>query len=428
MAIAGRFDATRSRCQVQGAAHATAVVLERFGWTMQPVGSAARRAGFRGTVVAVAASLSRGTTLRAACSPALCLVAILGLQACQRRGTELQLAELVGDPLGAWRQAPAEAYARNIWDLQVFQGRIYLGYGDAIVNTGPTEVIAYDPARRSFDHDTVLQEEAILEYRVFGDRLFVPGADAVRTDDGTLYIRDSARWTRIPLPKVAHALDVAVRGAEICVVVQDRAVGGAVRCTPDEGASWHSYPSASWRSVSLFELGGVLHVSSYESGVRRLDGSAVAFALPGVTAAGDELVTHATACGDAVAFIAARIRYVGDTVDRQILGLFRASLDPAGPAGAIAVARIDVPGTPSDVFVHAGRCYAVTNRPRGQAFDVEIGELTQDGGWRTRGQLAAAAMARSGELLDDHFYVGLGCDPGHCSAATGRILRIRAAP
>lgn len=361
--------------------------------------------------------------LRSACSPALCLAAILGTQACSRRGTVPSAPELVGDPLGTWRQVPDQAFARNIWDLQAFRGRLYLGYGDAIINTGPTDVIAYDPARGVFEHETVLQEEAILEYRVLGDRLFVPGADAVNSDDDSLYIRDAEGWRRIRLPQVAHALDVAVRGTEICVVVQDR-LGGAVRCTRDEGASWQSYRSASWRSVSLFQLGGALYVSSYDSGVRRLDGAKVDFVLPGVATDGSELVTHATGCGEDVVFIAARIRYVGDTVDRQILGLFRASI---GPAGTIAVARIEVSGTPTDVFASAGRCYAVTNRPRGEVFDVEIYESTDDGSWRPRSQFSTDAMARSGELLDGDFYVGLGCDPGRCNAAAGRILRILSA-
>ena len=46
--------------------------------------------------------------------------------------------DVVGDPLGAWRTEPREAYARNIWDLQEYGGRLYLGYGDTIENTGPT--------------------------------------------------------------------------------------------------------------------------------------------------------------------------------------------------------------------------------------------------------------------------------------------------
>ena len=346
------------------------------------------------------------------------------MAACSPRSPAPPQPELVGEPLGAWRATSEQAYARNLWDLQTYRGRLYLGYGDAITNTGPTDVIAFDPARRAFEHETTLPEEAILTYHVFGDRLVVPGVDAVDSDDGALYIRDAAGWTRIPLPQAAHALDVAVRGAEICVVVQDRQAGGVVRCTGDTGATWRTYPTASWRAVSLFELGGELYVSSHDSGVRRVDGGRVAFVIPGVTDDGNVLVRHPTGCGDEVVFMAVRVRYEHDSAQVDALGLFRAS---AGPGGAIAVARIELPGTPADVFAHDGRCYAVTNHPRGDAFDVAIHESTDNRTWRPRASFTADAMARSGELLGGYFYVGLGCELGRCTPAAGRLLRIAAA-
>ena len=364
--------------------------------------------------------------------------------ACSSRGAAPPArSELVGDPLGAWRAAPAEAYARNLWDLQAFRGRLYLGYGDAVTNTGPTDVIAFDPDRRVFEREITVQEEAILLYRVLGDRLFMPGTDAVDSDDGMLYVRDAAGWTHLALPQAAHVLDVAVRGTDVCVVVQDRRVGGEVRCTADGGHTWRSDPTASWRAVSLFELGGTLYVSSHKSGVRRVGGDKIAFAIPGVPDDGDVLVRRPVRCGDAVAFLAARVDYTPDFPRVDILGLFRASLssdtaaasrDTAAPAtagsgrpAAIAISRINVPGEPADIFAHDGHCYAVTNQPRDSGFDVAIVDL--DGATaRPRARFSAEAMARSGELLGGYFYIGLGCEPGHCTAAAGRLLRIPIAP
>lgn len=365
------------------------------------------------------------------------LAAAFSVAACSPRSPAPPQAELAGDPLGAWRATSEQAYARNLWDLQTYRGRLYLGYGDAITNTGPTDVIAFDPARRVFEHETTLPEEAILTYHVFGDRLFVPGADAVDSDDGALYVRDAAGWTPMPLPQAAHVLDVAVHGAEICVVVQDRQAGGVVRCIADTSANWRTYPTASWRAVSLFELGGELYVSSHDSGVRRVDGGRVAFVIPGVTDDGNVLVRHATGCGDEVVFIAVRVRYEHDSAQVDTLGLFRASISAGRPGrpgasadagGAITVARIELPGTPADVFAHDGRCYAVTNRPRGEAFDVAIHDSTDNRTWRPRASFPADAMARSGELLGGYFYIGLGCELGHCTPAAGRLLRIAAPP
>ncbi|MBA3541381.1 MAG: hypothetical protein H0T79_17345, partial [Deltaproteobacteria bacterium] len=332
--------------------------------------------------------------------------------------------EVVGDPLGDWRASPDEAYARNLWDLQAFRGRLYLGYGDAIQNTGPTEVIAFDPATHTFIHDAVFQEEAILRYRVFGDRLFVPGVDAVTSQDDTLYVRDAAGWTRLPLTDVVHASDVSVRGDEICVAVQDRATGGAVRCTRDQGGTWKAFPTQSWRSVSLFELGASLYVSSHDSGVLRVDGRKLQLELPGVTTDRNVLVTQPIRCGNDVVFIGKRIQYAGEAATVDVLGVFRASVDARGSIGAT---RVDIGGTPTDVFTHANRCYVLTNREAAAGtFDVTVFESLDNQTWNQRVTFVANAMARSAELMNDYFYIGLGCASGQCTRMAGRLLRTSA--
>ena len=40
--------------------------------------------------------------------------------------------------------------ARKINELKIFEGRLYLGHGDATVNTGPTDIIYYDLATDEF--------------------------------------------------------------------------------------------------------------------------------------------------------------------------------------------------------------------------------------------------------------------------------------
>ncbi len=36
-------------------------------------------------------------------------------------------------------------FARNVWDMQVFNDRIYLAHGDFNSNAGPIPVIYFDP-------------------------------------------------------------------------------------------------------------------------------------------------------------------------------------------------------------------------------------------------------------------------------------------
>lgn len=217
--------------------------------------------------------------------------------------------ETVGDPLGGWRTSPSEAYARNLWDLQEFRGRLYLCHGDAIVNTGPRQVLAFDPSSQAFTQDTVVNEEAVTSLRVFGDRLYVPGPDAVSMPDGALYVRDAIGWRTVVLPDVVHASDVLVHGAELCVAVQDSFNGGAVRCSRDDGATWSEYSTGSFRAVSLFQLGDALHVSSHDVGVQRIEGGIVPVKLEieGIDPHADVLVTKAVHCGGELVFIAKQI-------------------------------------------------------------------------------------------------------------------------
>jgi hypothetical protein len=326
--------------------------------------------------------------------------------------------EIVGDPLGDCRSSPDEAFARNVWDLQVWDGRLYLGYGDAVENTGPTDVIAYDPTTREFVHEATLAEEAIGQYRVIGDRLFVPGVDAVESDDGALHVRDGSGWMSWPLPDVVHALDVAKHGGEICVAAQDRFVGGQVRCTPDDGATWRSTSTGGPRAVSLFELGGNLYVSSHGSGVGRVGGPIVAFDIPGVAADPNVLVFKPTPCGADVVFVARRVVYRERKGSATELGLFRAS---STGTDHIAVTPIAIPGNPVDVFASEGRCYALTDLAQDRAAIYAAGD---DGTWSARVTFGTDALARSAERLGGDFYVGLGCEPGACSNLAGRIVRI----
>jgi len=317
--------------------------------------------------------------------------------------------EVVGDPLGDWRSAPDEAYARGLWDLQAWHGRLYLGYGDAIKNTGPTQVIAFDPATHAFTTETVLDEEAIMTFRVIGDRLFIPGVDAIGPVDGSLYVRDETGWTSRPLAQAVHVLDVARDGDALCVAVQGRIAGAEVRCSHDDGITWESHLTGGWRAQSLFALGGHLYVSSDGDGVWRVGGARV----PGGPANG-VTIRRTTACGSGVVFIVRR--------ETGRSGVFRAS---ARDADNLAVVPIPIGGEPTDVFTSGDACYVLTDTSPGSAVIFE----SRDGGrsWFARTAFDVPARATSAELLGGYFYVGLGCKLGEaCSDAAGRLLRIEA--
>jgi hypothetical protein len=320
-------------------------------------------------------------------------------------------AEVVGDPLGAWHLD--DAYARNLWDLQAFDGRLFIGYGDAVRNSGPTDVITYEGTHFTREHQ--LGEEAIHIYRVIGDRLFVPGVDAHRSPDGFLYIRANGTWTKRTLPGVVHVTDVAQHRDRLCVSMQSSNEGG-VMCSRDDGVTWTHVPTFGWRAVSLFVLGEALYVASHGSGVRRVDPDTTTTVAFGLALEADATVMKPQPCGDGVAFIVKRVVYEGRSAHVNVIGAFQATR-------ALAVTPIETAGIPSDVFVDGEGCSVLANRALDDGrFEATI--TTLDG--KPRAKLTLDAMARSAERFGEHYYVGTGCEFGACTSTAGRLVRVLA--
>src|SRR5688572_19984140 len=183
---------------------------------------------------------------------------------------ELRLTE-VGKP--TTDKQPA---ARKLNELFLFQNRLYLGHGDYGVNTGRTDVIAYDLASKQFRTEFTVDDEAIVLYRQIGDRRLIPGPDA--TEDwtfGNLYVGgplESDKWEkRRTLPYAVHVLDVAALGgqwfAATGLVLElgkslipgqgDSIACGAVFSSRDEGKSWQVQYTTPYAANSVSRIGSI---------------------------------------------------------------------------------------------------------------------------------------------------------------------------
>jgi hypothetical protein len=342
------------------------------------------------------------------------VLVVVGVAACSRHTPPP--AELVANPLGDWRSSPEEANARSLWDLQAYEGRLYLGYGDAVVNTGPTDVLAFDPATGEVAHEVTLPEEAISRYRVLDGQLVVPGVDAHDSADGYVYVRTAGQWRQRVIPQAVHVLDVAQRGDQLCVAVQDRTEAAAVRCSRDDGTTWDLRRASGLRATALFDLGSDLVVVTPGRLARVTDRGTVRLplALPGIADLSQVDLRHATRCGDAVVTLATRIMYVMNTAVVEPLGAF--VLKP----GAIA-SKIAVRGTPTDVFASGDGCYLLTSR------DHYVATIYRERGdrWEQVVEATVDAAPLSAERLGDDFYIGLGCGRDACNANAGHLVRIR---
>lgn len=149
----------------------------------------------------------------------------------------------LGNPL---RKDGLKGRALNVWDLQVFDGKIYLAGGSTITNTGPINIWAYDPVTQTFDKEYTVAEEAIEHFKVFGDRLYIPAADPRQGDKNKFYRKSvDGLWQKYESNAIAlaHVRDlIKTENDEILLVGNNRNLNNlanpSIAITTDDGVSF----------------------------------------------------------------------------------------------------------------------------------------------------------------------------------------------
>ena len=105
----------------------------------------------------------------------------------------------VGRPSGEW------IYARNIWDMHVFEERIYLGAGNAAnsapaANAGPVPIVCYDPVENSFVKEGTVDDEQIDVYYTRGPVVHPRSRPHTRSALGQ-FLLPAGQWTLEEAPE-----------------------------------------------------------------------------------------------------------------------------------------------------------------------------------------------------------------------------------
>lgn len=102
--------------------------------------------------------------------------------------------------------------SRSVWDLAVFEGRLYAGSGDYALDTGPTNIWSMDLESETWENAITASDQEITRFLPIGDKLFVPGGDSTLPgwDYGNYYFCKDGVWESFKqLPKAAHTFDIA---------------------------------------------------------------------------------------------------------------------------------------------------------------------------------------------------------------------------
>lgn len=331
-----------------------------------------------------------------------------------------------------------DAFARTVYDMQQFEGRIYLSCGDISRNRGPVPVWSFAPRDvangTGFAKEFIVDDDAIEMFRVVGDTLYAPGADSSggqSWDAGNLYTKRGGSWTKLrTVPNGIHVFDATEWRGKLFTVT-GTLKGGGLHESTDRGRTWQSrhvarvmrfrqvQPAPDGSSLLLIPEWGKL-------GPYRFRGESLEplhFDLfPGVALDSSQTANHLTP-------------FLNGFVYGINLGYYPLSFDQPRPLFALTdfeqgphVVELFAHAVVTDLFARDDRCYVLTAKPDGDGFLGEIHASTDLKSWIRLARFHVPAVPFSFEELDGQWFVGLGArdrtllrlnDP-----ASGEIYRI----
>ena len=99
--------------------------------------------------------------------------------------------------------------AKNIWDMEIVDGKLYISTGDYEKNSGKTPLFVYDISTDRWDESFLTNDEALGDMRVIDGTLFIAGNDSCGDWGAANYYTVTGGVTQIhaALPNGAHCFD-----------------------------------------------------------------------------------------------------------------------------------------------------------------------------------------------------------------------------
>jgi hypothetical protein len=363
--------------------------------------------------------------------------------------------EKLGNPLAKrYPDGSAFHYARTISDLQEFDGKLYVGHGDIVLNSGPTDIWYYDLHKKEFVKQGQIEDEAADHYRVINGRLYLPGMDP-REDwsMGNFYRLEDGEWVKHrTLPGSLHSTDIVGIGNSLFALSSREKPPMCLMESSDDGKTWnmHDMPAVNQRiERRLIVLNGSVYITTVDKAgdlrVYRFNGKGfdpcTGEMFPGAEPLARDPSTFwswstlekPTVFKGRIVYIAAhhRLNFKEKDVAKmwplyKTLGLFAAAL--SGP-NAFRAERSLTAENLTDIAVDDNHCYVVSYRWTNAA-DPKQGavctvfasaDLKQ---WSKLFSFHSDALVSAIEVVGGDFYLGLGGTRQFCTPMTGMILKV----
>lgn len=322
-------------------------------------------------------------------------------------------------------------FSRNIWDMHLFDGRIYVGAGDFWENTGPADIYSFAPADDEFTLEYTASDEMVSKFYDYEGRLVVPGNDPQDSWElGNLYIKEFGRWFKVrTLPKGIHCWQVTYLDGKLYTGISTSGGGGAFIVSEDWGRSWKPIVSNA-PYQTLFTFKGGIHGFDRDNNLCALDGDVLACQgnqppkyerltqrVPKVYT--DYTFRDALPFGKGVVLIT---HMLGNPEYGPWPLFYMESLDQS-PRAISVFADANV----IDMIVRDKTLYVLCIRKTEQGWENAIYSTKDMQTWRCAATFTTESFARSFEEAKGVFYVGIGCSgpyPEKAPKSTGDILLV----
>lgn len=345
--------------------------------------------------------------------------------------------------------------ARNVWDLQLYDSKIYLGGGDTTTDAGPINVWSFDPVKRTFEREFIVDEEAIELFHVIDGDLYIPASDPAEGDRHKFYRRRGGAWKQFGgPPDLAHVRGLAHYQGKLVGVgnCRQNETETSAFVSLDEGQTFQAATDPNQlgefdnRFYSTFEFRGVLFATSMRFRVMRdiasvftFDNQTNQFTLADGYTTSDFLPIT----GDSThAFVTMRpwrpVEFNGALVypvktygmgfhyrqgyTRSYVMFVKADLETP----PVPIVFPDGISAGEDLLVRGDMLYALANlrRPNGQhlVFVYRTTDPLDSKAWEEVLRFVCTNKARSFEWYDGTFYFGLGCESDDEVAHAGALL------
>jgi len=339
--------------------------------------------------------------------------------------------QYIGNPYRTKYPDGEMVYSRNIWDMQYFDGKIFLGAGNSSNrgpsrNSGPLPLIVFNPDKKRFETETIVEDEQIDQYKIIDGALYLPGHDATGSWQwGNFYVRQSGgRWKMYRnVPNALHLYDmVRFDGWLMAGIGLDE--GAAVGMTKDMGEHWNIQKLGRSRVYAFLPLDGKLFAFKKFKWTGKAYFSAAQYLSDGTFSARFDLTMERVFPDTAFVRTYAKVvrvlplkkqtLYIGAYKynDHQSLpfGLYIASLkENRFKAQRIMLGK----GVkPRDILLRGENIYVLTEEKKAEGSTIGVwksstGHLSV---WREIFHFDYPTFARSFEKRGSYFYFGMGCD------------------